>query len=62
MKKIILFAVAIMLTHLLSAQRNNVAWGIKGGVNAANFKIDPSFNSDSRISLHLGGLAHIHVS
>ena len=62
MKKTILFAVAIMLTHLLNAQRNNVEWGIKGGVNAANFKIDPSFNSDSRISLHLGGLAHIHVS
>ena len=62
MKKTILFAVAIMLSHLLSAQRNSVEWGIKGGVNAANFKIDPSFNSDSRISLHLGGLAHIHVS
>ena len=62
MKKTILFAVAIILSHLLSAQRNNVEWGIKGGVNAANFKIDPSFNSDSRISLHLGGLAHIHVS
>jgi len=62
MKKTILFAVAIVLTHLLSAQRNNVEWGIKGGVNAANFKIEPSFNSDSRIGLHLGGLAHIHVS
>lgn len=62
MKKTILFAVAIVLTHLLNAQRNNVEWGIKGGVNAANFKIDPSFNSNSRIGLHIGGLAHIHVS
>ncbi len=62
MKKLILFVGAIIFSHLLSAQRNNVEWGIKGGVNAANFKIDPSYNSDSRISLHLGGLAHIHVS
>lgn len=62
MKKTILFAAAIVLTQLLNAQRNSVEWGIKGGVNAANFKIEPSFNSDSRIGLHLGGLAHIHVS
>ena len=48
--------------HLLHAQRNNVEFGIKGGINAANFKIDPSFNSNSRIGLHLGGLAHIHVT
>lgn len=62
MKKTILFALAIALTQLLNAQRNNVEWGIKGGINAANFKIEPSFNSDSRIGLHIGGLAHVHVS
>lgn len=62
MKKTILVALAIALTQLLNAQRNNVEWGIKGGVNAASFKIDPTFNSNSRIGLHLGGLAHIHVS
>ena len=62
MKKTILFAVAVVLTHLLNAQRNNVEFGIKAGINAANFKIDPSFNSNSRIGLHIGGLAHIHVS
>ena len=62
MKKVILFAFAIAVTQLLNAQRSNVEWGIKGGINAANFSIEPSFNSDSRIGLHLGGLAHIHVS
>jgi hypothetical protein len=62
MKKTILLVVAVVLAHLLHAQRNNVEFGIKAGINAANFKIDPSFNSNSRIGLHLGGLAHIHVS
>ncbi|HUQ65314.1 MAG TPA: porin family protein [Flavitalea sp.] len=62
MKKTILFATAIALTQLLNAQRNNVELGIKGGINAANFKIEPSYNSDSRIGLYIGALAHIHVA
>ena len=62
MKKTILLVASVMLMHLLRAQRNNVEFGIKAGINAANFKIDPSFNSESRIGLHLGGLAHVHVS
>ena len=62
MKKTILLIVGVLLMHVLHAQRNNVEFGIKAGINAANFKIDPSFNSDSRIGLHLGGLAHIHVT
>ena len=62
MKKVILFALAIVVTQLLNAQRSNVEWGIKGGVNAANLSIELSFNSESRIGLHLGGLAHIHLS
>ena len=59
MKKTILLVAAVVLMHLLHAQRNNVEFGIKGGINAASFKIDPSFNSDSRIAVHLGALAHI---
>jgi hypothetical protein len=62
MKKTILLTVSVMMMYLVHAQRNNVEFGIKAGINAANFKIDPSFNSDSRIGLHLGALAHIHVS
>src|SRR5205085_2348076 len=62
MKKTILLATAITIMQLLNAQRNNVEWGIKGGINAANFKIEPSYNSDSRIGFHLGGLAHIHIA
>jgi hypothetical protein len=62
MKNVILIVLAIAVTQLLNAQRSSVEWGIKGGINAANFNIEPSFNSDSRIGLHLGGLAHIHVS
>lgn len=61
MKKTILLVESLVLMHLLHAQRNNVEFGIKGGINAANFKIDPSFNSNARVSLHLGGLAHVHV-
>lgn len=62
MKKAILLVASVMLMHLLHAQRNNVEFGIKAGINAANFKIDPSYNSKSRIGLHLGALAHIHVA
>ena len=62
MKKIILFTLIVMTTHILIAQRKNVEFGLKAGVNAANFKIDPDFSSDSRIGLHIGALAHVHVS
>ena len=62
MKNAILLTVTLMLTHMLIAQRNNVEFGIKAGVNSANFNLEPSFNTDSRINLHLGVLSHIHVS
>ena len=62
MKNAILLAITLMLSHMLIAQRNNVEFGIKAGVNSANFNLEPSFNTDSRISFHLGVLSHIHVS
>lgn len=40
------------------AQRNNVYFGIKGGLNISYYNIK---TQDSRIGFHIGGLAHIHT-
>lgn len=46
---------------MLKAQE--VSWGIKGGLNVGSVKINNSeTNYDPRISIHAGGLAHIHLS
>lgn len=62
MKKFILISVATACTFTLFAQRNNVEFGIKGGVNFARFKVQPSHNTDSRVGFHVGMLTHIHLS
>ena len=39
-----------------------VQWGLKAGVNLANFESSIYPNSTNRTSFHAGGLAHIHLS
>jgi len=71
--KTIFFAGAMTLTVMsMQAQSHkdrkhsdaNVAFGIKGGVNISNlhFQNNNNVNTDSKVSFHAGGLAHIHVS
>lgn len=48
--------------HTAIAQHSNVQFGVKGGVNISNFNDDAYGNSDGKVGLHLGGLAHIHVT
>ncbi len=59
MKKLSLFVLSIFLSVLSFAQRGNVQFGIKGGVNLADY----NYNTRGfRTGFHIGGLAHIHTS
>lgn len=61
MKKVFLLLTLVLGSLLLRAQQ--VEFGLKGGLNVATISY-PSTNSnvDPRISVNLGGLAHIHLS
>jgi hypothetical protein len=61
MKKLISSIITLFLASALFAQ-TEVQFGIKGGLNLANFKDADTRNSDARTGLHIGGLAHIHLS
>jgi hypothetical protein len=58
MKKISLLLLAFCVSSAMFAQTAN--FGIKGGLNISS--IDWSIDMDSRMGLHLGALAHIHLS
>jgi hypothetical protein len=61
MKKIILAFVAIFsISAYVHAQQTH--FGIKAGLNVASLSVDGGEDYDSKVGLHLGGLAHIHVS
>jgi len=61
MKKLFISAVAIVSSFIVSAQ--STAFGLKGGLNVATVHVKNStYNVDPRISAHVGGLAHIHLS
>lgn len=64
MKHLCLVAAGLLVMTTLAAQRTRTTteFGIKGGVNIANLKIDGAGDGDSRTGFHLGGLAHIHVA
>lgn len=61
MKKISVFIAAAMFSTALFAQ-TSAKFGLKGGLNIANLKIDEQESADNRFGLHLGGLAHIHLA
>jgi len=61
MKK--LLAVAVVILFFLSttnAQQTN--FGIKAGYNSSSVQISDGVDYDSKSGLHIGGLAHIHVT
>lgn len=60
MKKVIIVFSVLVSSMVASAQ--HVDFGVKGGLNVADFSNDGDANFKSRTSFHLGGLAHIHVS
>jgi hypothetical protein len=59
MKKISLLLVALYVSSTLFAQ-SHANFGLKGGLNISS--INWNADGDSRLGLHLGALAHIHLA
>lgn len=61
MKKILMaFAAIFSSCAIINAQQTH--FGLKAGLNIASLSVDEGEDYDSKVGLHLGGLAHIHVS
>ena len=60
MKKLFCFAAAILILSIAKAQETH--FGVKAGVNVASVKVEDGDDLNSKIGLHIGGLAHIHIS
>ena len=61
MKKITLLGMLLFLANVTFAQQTHTEFGIKGGVSLATLK-NVANNNDLKTGLHVGGLAHIHLS
>ncbi len=60
--KTLLFIAALCLVFNLTQAQTHAAFGLKAGLNVANLTSENTANRESKISFHLGGLAHIHLS
>ena len=60
MKKLFCITVASFLLTTMYAQQTH--FGLKAGVNIASVAIDNGDDYGSKAGLHIGGLAHIHIS
>ena len=60
--KRIFFIIASSLLFVLSGTTQEVHFGIKAGVNASSVEISNGNNYSGKAGLHIGGLAHIHIS
>lgn len=61
MKKLSLLALGIT-TAIFSFAQSPAKFGLKGGVNISTIKIEDFDENDSRIGLHAGAFAHIHLA
>ncbi len=60
-KKSFIISAMVLSSFILKAQ--DVSFGLKGGLNISSLKVsNTSANYDPRISMHAGGLAHIHLT
>lgn len=63
MKQFFVLFLSLAVAQTIMAQRGATThFGIKGGVNIANIKIQNAADGDARVRFHAGGLAHIHIS
>src|SRR5688572_33202161 len=61
MKRILCTLSAIVLiTCAVAAQQTH--FGLKGGVNFSSIEIDDGEDYEGKTGVHLGGLAHIHIT
>jgi hypothetical protein len=61
MKKVYLFFSILMLSTVAFAQ-HVPKFGLKAGVNFANWSSENDVENDLRTGFHVGGLAHIHLA
>ena len=61
MKKLSVFVLAVLLGSALMAQ-TQPKLGIKGGLNVATLNLEEDEDNESRLGLHAGLLAHIHLA
>lgn len=57
-----MFLVAVVCFACIAANAQHPHWGLKGGLNLTNLDIHPGDNMDYKVGIHIGGLAHIHLS
>ena len=60
MKKICLLAIGV--TSTICSFSQSAKLGVKAGLNISSLKIEDFDNTDSRLGLHAGLLAHIHLA
>ena len=60
MKKTAIFAGSFLILFTATAQQAH--FGLKGGVNISQLHFNNNTQSDSKVGVHLGILAHIHAS
>ncbi|MGK2864549.1 MAG: porin family protein, partial [Chitinophagaceae bacterium] len=60
MKKFLCFVTVSLVVLFLSAQETH--FGLKAGVNIASLNVSSGSDYNSKVGLHAGGLAHIHLN
>ena len=60
MKKLFCIVAAIIILSTAKAQETH--FGVKAGVNIASAEVEDGDDLNSKVGLHIGGLAHIHIS
>ena len=61
MKKILIVGLFTTFAYAVQAQLH-ADFGVKGGLNIANLKIENSSSPDAKLGIHLGALCHLHFS
>lgn len=54
--------VLFLLFAVVIVEAQNTTFGVKAGLNVSKVNIEDGEDYDSKTGLHLGGLAHIHIS
>ena len=61
MKKMLSVCSVILFFSLL-AKAQHTSFGLKAGINASSVNVEDGTDYDSKVGLHVGGLAHIHIT
>jgi hypothetical protein len=62
MKKMMMTASMVFVCVMVFAQRSNVHFGLKAGLNLASLNVENGTDYSAKAFPHVGALAHIHLS